>query len=254
MKKMNLLICSALLCLSGQTLAFTLVGSSNNKGFQDPTVTILVNQSSCPNSLNLRRLIEDAVKVWNGIPTSKLVLKVGEDTGSTTSAIPPVAYCDPTMTGGTLGQGGGGYGPDGYISAAFIRVNTNPAALGYILNQSDTQQVIVVAHELGHMIGLGHTDKDHSLMHYSIGIKTDLALSQDDIDGASYLYPRNELGSDKMLGGCGALTVKNISNPPTNTGSGIFFYILCLVSFIMPLGLYTQLRLGFKGSSVVPAR
>lgn len=220
--------------------AFTLT-TANGKGFADPTITILVNQSSCPNSFNLRRVLEDAVKAWNGVPTSKLVLKVGDSTTSTTPSIPPVAYCDSTMTGGTLGQGGGSTGSDGYIISGFLRVNTNSAASGYILNQSDTQQAIVVAHELGHMFGLGHTAKDYSLMHYSIAAKTDLGLSQDDIDGISYLYPRNELGTDKMMGGCGSIS-NSTGNPFQNLGLSGFSYLMLLLAFCFPLGASVVLR------------
>lgn len=238
------------LLLASTASAFTIVGAGTHKGFQDATVTILINQSSCPNSLNLRRLVEDAVKAWNGVPTSKLVLKAGDATTSTTSALPPVAYCDSTMTGSTLGQGGGSYGNDGYISAAFIRVNTNPSASGYILNQTDTQQIIVVAHELGHMFSLGHTMKEYSLMYYSISEKTDLGLSQDDIDGVSYLYPRNELGTDKMMGGCGSIQAQNPPNDPTFLTSPVselpvavqLAALLNLMILIVPLVAFLLLR------------
>ncbi len=227
--------------ISSLSHAFTLT-SANGKGFADPTITILVNQSSCPNSFNLRRVLEDAIKAWNGVPTSRLLLKIGDDTSSTTAAIPPVAYCDSTMTGGTLGQGGGSTDSNGTIVAGFLRVNTNSAASGYILNQSDTQQAIVVAHELGHMFGLGHTSKDSSLMNYSIGSKTDLGLSQDDIDGISYLYPRNELGADKMMGGCGTISLS--SGRPKNQGPGAWSLFLISMACCLPLVAFSLLRTG----------
>ncbi len=197
--------------------AFTLIGNSSVKGFRDPNITILINENSCPSDLSLRALLDSAISVWNGIPTSKLELTLGEETTSKTAGIPPVAYCDPTMTGSTLGQGGASFGSDGYARSGFLRINTNPASSGYVLDQSPEQQSIVVAHEIGHLLGLGHTDKAYALMNYSLGVKTDLSLSQDDIDGINYLYPRDELTGDSPFSGCGTLSSLTSRLPPDDT-------------------------------------
>jgi hypothetical protein len=159
----------AILIYSLQAHSFTLIGSAGNRGFADANITININQSSCPNSLSLRRLVEDSIKSWNGVSTSKLNLVVGEDTTATGATMPPTAYCDSTITGNTLGQGGHNLNSDGNIANGFLRLNTNSSTAGYILNQNEVQQKVVVAHEIGHMFGLGHTDKEYALMHYSIG-------------------------------------------------------------------------------------
>lgn len=210
---------------------FTLTGAANNQGFADPKVTILINSASCPAGFNLRSVVSDAVKAWNGVPTSNLELKVGGESSATSASLPPVAYCDSTMTGNTLGVGGGGLRSDGVIISGFLRLNTNAGAQGYVLNLTYDQQVVVAAHELGHMLGLGHTNKAFSLMYYSIDQKTDLGLSQDDIDGITYLYPRDELSDDEALGGCGLVTTNS-------QGPGPFFWLI----FAMPLVIFLRLR------------
>lgn len=210
----------ALIVLTGSSAtAFTLIGSAGNKGFANPKITIEINSAGCPAGLDLRSLVSDAVEAWNGVVTSNLELSVGGDTTNTGASFPPVAYCDSSISGNTLGEGGNTGSASGILTAGFLRLNTNSGSAGYILNQTYDRQVIVSAHELGHMFGLGHTTEGYSLMHYSIGSKTDLGLSQDDIDGITFLYPRDELAGDDMLGGCGSIgpaggSSGDNSNPP----------------------------------------
>jgi hypothetical protein len=44
----------------------------------------------------------------------------------------------------------------------------------------------------------------NALMYYDASAKANLRLSQDDMDGISYLYPSDELGGDKIAG-CGLI-------------------------------------------------
>lgn len=82
----------------------------------------------------------------------------------------------------------------GRMQKAFIVVNMNAAAGGNFGLKSTTEREITIAHEMGHLIGLGHTEEVAALMHFSIAAKTNLNLHQDDIDGITYLYGRDELG------------------------------------------------------------
>jgi hypothetical protein len=64
---------------------------------------------------------------------------------------------------------------------------------------------IVMSHEIGHALGLGHSPESKALMYYDATFKTHLALGRDDVNGAAYLYPRRELlGGDGVLG-CGSM-------------------------------------------------
>jgi hypothetical protein len=69
-------------------------------------------------------------------------------------------------------------------------------------------QVAVLAHEIGHAIGLGHSPVRDSLMFFST-IPKRRSLGQDDIDGISFLYPDSFSSS-----ACGTLAL----NPQTPRG------------------------------------
>ena len=63
-------------------------------------------------------------------------------------------------------------------------------------NLSYHEKRSLLAHELGHAIGLGHSTRNEALMYYK-NAKHMNRLSQDDIDGVTYLYPNK-------LDGCGS--------------------------------------------------
>lgn len=207
------LISSAMMILtfSQPGLTFTLI-QPQTKGYANPEITIMINQTSCPAEIDLSKIVKDAVEVWNRVAWSKLKLFVGGETTAAATSFPPVAYCDATITGSTLGLGGSAGTPGGYLVRGSLRLNTNVGTAGYVLNQNYDQIVIVAAHEIGHLIGIGHTNDDFALMNYTIGEKTTMNLSQDDIDAVSYLYARDELSGQEMMGGCAG--IKNIQTPP----------------------------------------
>lgn len=62
---------------------------------------------------------------------------------------------------------------------------------------SRSEKISVLAHEIGHAIGLGHAEDNQSeaLMYYKT-VEKRSSLAQDDVDGVSYLYP-------KHVDGCG---------------------------------------------------
>jgi len=52
---------------------------------------------------------------------------------------------------------------------------------------------LVLAHELGHALALGHVENEHSVMHYLIGGQTELALSQEDLSEFNRMCGNNSL-------------------------------------------------------------
>ena len=87
---------------------------------------------------------------------------------------------------------------------------------------------------MGHTLGLGHSQDLNALMYYDESLKQNLALAQDDIDGITYLYPRNELGNDKTMG-CSTVSLKS---PPPSMGTRISI----LFMLFAPVGLAAYLR------------
>ncbi|MBI4925494.1 MAG: matrixin family metalloprotease [Bdellovibrio sp.] len=208
-----------LLCFSiCGSYAFTLAtGSSSQTGWDTKTLTFRLNTSGCPMSeASLNAALDRAIELWNRVPTSGLKLERGTPTtasldqaisyGSTDS---PEIHCDPSFSTHFAGAN-----PDRVLAVtlpatlnnamayAAIILNAEDGKQGNIQNKSETLLTIILAHEMGHALGLGHTSDSTALMYYSASAKTDLALSQDDIDGITYLYPRNEIGSNKIFG-CG---------------------------------------------------
>ncbi|TNE97013.1 MAG: matrixin family metalloprotease [Deltaproteobacteria bacterium] len=58
-------------------------------------------------------------------------------------------------------------------------------------DKSRAQMVSIIAHELGHAVGLGHSPVTDSLMYYTLVPVRD-SLGWDDIDGITYLYPKEQ--------------------------------------------------------------
>lgn len=83
-------------------------------------------------------------------------------------------------------------------------------------------QIAVIAHEIGHAIGLGHSEDSAALMYYRT-VDLRKRLGQDDIDGVSFLYPilidffglAADGAGNGILGGCGTISTKN-EKPPGN--------------------------------------
>lgn len=218
MKKLILILLSIPLAAG----AFTLNSSTNSdlEGWDGGDVQLLVNTANCPAGIDVPGIIAEAADVWNNVPTSSIKVSYGGSTTSTTFSSPPTVYCEPNfqaVTGGSQNSvpgAGAVQSPGGRISSGLLYLNAS-AGSANIANYDRTTLVMILAHEIGHILGLGHSESMNALMYYSGSAKTTLRLSQDDIDGISYLYPANELGGDKIAG-CGL--VQNL-NPPTGGGT-----------------------------------
>ena len=224
-----LAIAFGLFALSTPARAYTLYGSSDIQGWTTDTLSINVNYDNCGVAkADLQGAIDRALALWNRVPTSRIKLVRGNEVsttpaqakaGSASDGTPtPLIVCDPDMTA-RFNTSSDPFDSE-YIPALTIpdvdsNLNINYAVMflnaesgkyARISNLSIDTVTIVIAHELGHVLGLGHTQDKASLMYYNASARTELSLSQDDMDGVTFLYPRAEIGGNKMMG-CGSLAL-----------------------------------------------
>lgn len=248
------LIVFSIFLMSAPSQAFTLICNSecpNLQGWEGEELEIQLNSSECPEGITQE--IEDAFEVWNSISTAKLKLKVGgannesvstivnRVSGSSPSAHPPVITCDANFqttfslssaeVDAILGVGTANTVGGETLNTGYIVLNTQSGAGGDISTKSEIQRKIVIAHELGHMLGIGHSAETSALMFFNIGVKENLNLHQDDADAYSFLYPSDEPGEGFL--GCGQVQSGGGSPPKTP----LFWAFLFL-----PLLLWSQLK------------
>lgn len=214
--------------------AFTL-NNNIDAGFADNQVKIHVSaNSTCTNAgvskESLLDMAEDAAnKFWNRVPTSNLQLKKGSTystgdsakdsrfltgilciTDSVTScdsetAIAPVndivIACNSNTTDNFTSDGMYALTLPNNIANKSIKgsvILINDSAETPFAGLSRSEMVNVIAHELGHAVGIGHSEKSQSLMYASYYPDRD-RLAQDDIDAVTYLYPNKLNGCTGMF-------------------------------------------------------
>jgi len=130
---------------------------------------------------------------------------------------------------------GGQYGDGSLMSSAFVVFNaqkvgwgTNSTKCGTGYSYCDDLETISL-HELGHVLGLGHSEVAGAVMSASRSSKVNTTLKQDDIDGAKFLTQysvaaggsatsENDQNANRTRssGGCGTIT----TGSGNNGGSG----------------------------------
>jgi hypothetical protein len=226
--------------LSSNVQAYTF-NNNFESSFKSHNVSVSIDElTTCFNAGTtadeLRNMIEPAIdKFWNRVPTSNLRLKDGGFSPATTN-INTGRLCAPTDSTCITAAGATVIAP---VSDIIIACNNNSDNFGnsvlavtipnnfsgkkitgaiILINESSTifstlsqaDKIGVIAHEIGHAIGLGHTDDTAALMYYKI-VDLRKALGSDDIRGVSYLYPMQVDGFG-LLGGCA--TVQNKDGTP----------------------------------------
>ena len=216
MRKIILFI--SIFVLHSKAQAFTIISNQILGGWNTKTLVFNVNDLSC-SSLGVsasvvHAAVDAAVDLWNSAPSSGIKLARGSNVIDRTDTNPPTIYCSNTITtDGIAGEGqiasvdGSGFPNSGSLQLNGLSTNT-----AYFSKLPTAAQQMVVSHEIGHVLGLGHSGKQYALMHYDITGKTTLNLSQDDVDGISWLNPRTEPTSGPM--GCGTIENQDSGKGP----------------------------------------
>lgn len=216
---------------------FTLNITTNASFEQDEVLINVRSGTDCSNagvsdSELLDLAVESVNKFWNQVSTSRLRLQRGSlvsasanfDTQnlctSTNPCIPNtnllvsndilIACNDNTGVfpagSGTIASTLANNVEGERIFGSVILINNQAAlATNPFNNLSRDNKIAVLAHEIGHAFGLGHSGDTAALMYFSISDATNRKkLGQDDWDGVTYLYPKETVIFNFL--GCASLS------------------------------------------------
>ena len=262
---MSYVICALLmsLALSGKLAAFTL--NSGGAVFDSDNVTVDVANVPCNHIATsheeLLEIVEKAAsRFWNTVPTSRLRIKKG-NIRKVSPAFGTELLCNVPSNGrcknidqlnenlkvssgiliacnnnpknfnnspGVLGVAVPNNFDDLIIKGALILLNDAPN--NRFASKYFDEKVSIVAHEIGHTIGLGHSKYENNLM-FASSISTRMYLGEDDVDGITWLYPiKNPFVS------CTSISTEENRPPPYST------YLTMLIGLIIACAV-TRVRL-----------
>jgi hypothetical protein len=193
--------------------AFTIV-RANLRGFAFESIRVSLSPANCPASASGE--LEFAIDLWNKVPGSRLKLERASDTSVAANALGGfnftetiIVACSANFTTDVPGNPpldviGVGTSSDqntGRLQKGFVLMNEQ-GGNGRYSTQSAAVRRFTMAHELGHVLGLGHSAVGNALMFNAVSTKEDSNLHQDDMDGIVYLYPLDEVAD---LYGCGSV-------------------------------------------------
>ena len=237
------LILAIALTLTSNVYAYTLNGvAETGARWKSFPINMKLNPTNAGISdAEVQRVITSAMNKWN-TGTGKDILDISAVDYSVTAAtgmdkdgVNSITFSanfredsngfDPDVTVAVGGQ----YGDGDTMTDAFIVFNSESVAWATDKETSPNRLIYhddletIALHELGHVIGLGHTTVAGAAMNPSRTTKTLRTLSTDDTDGASYLIGSGATGagnggsesaSASKTAGCGS-----ISNSSTNNSN-----------------------------------
>lgn len=220
---MKILIFFLLISLNSYSWTYN---PNTGRGFSSNNIDIYIANTSCTKAgfttSQYVNLIKGAVKkYWNAVPTSALYLDVkGIDSSIDITGDDHDDALIKTKNNTILAgcnESADDFTNSGILGSAQMQCNGDTCKAVLILNANDASKLdtkseseveAIIAHEIGHAIGIGHTEISHSLMYFSVGGKYQKWLSMDDINAVSALYPHDPefLG---LLGSCGTIEYIN---------------------------------------------
>ena len=244
------------------TNAFVLLGSSAPPRYPsgDIQIKIVGNQACSTITESTEELIEIAKEAaddfWNTVHTSSINLMVtgtvaagGKDItdflSSANNNIVIGCSTDSIISSSTT-IAVGGYSYSSGNLRGYVALNDHSVSPFPSLSRRD--KVATLAHEIGHALGIGHSEKDFALMFYASGAVYNY-LSQDDADAITYLYPHNSTFHG-LGGNCGSISKLPYSNSGDKKNSQTsknliirFFYFLLGFCIIFSKRLIVRLHL-----------
>ncbi len=187
--------------------------------FSQDEVKVNIAKSNCTNigidDNELYSIVADAVDLyWNKVPTSRLKLRAGSLqttiaafktgliclVGTSCEPNPVLAVSSDILI--SCNQNSSNFTSSSVLAVTVPNNISGKSIIGSLIlindqgsnqfqNKSREEKVSIIAHEIGHAFGLGHSPVKDSLMYYStVSLRT--SLGSDDMDGISYLYPKSQ--------------------------------------------------------------
>lgn len=263
--KLNFLLAIFLFLLSfTKAYSFTL-NNTASLVFEKDEVFVNVAAGNCNNigidENELLTIISDAVNsYWNIVPTSRLKLRQGSiksvssayKTG--TICLAQSSTCDPNpalaVTSDiliTCNQNSTNFSSTGVLAVTVPNNTDGKKILGSLIMINDlttnqfyarsrAEKVAIIAHEIGHAFGLGHSGVKDSLMYYAT-VDMRKSLGSDDFSGISYLYPKQQPVA------CGSIVEINNNKPGNHLKNWFGLLIGLMIASLINYQLrYLKLR------------